>query len=116
MASTKRGKRIAFTAGSVLLALTVLIGILYGPEIRSWYAFWQDFEGLGDNAQGYSEYRHRETGIMMVRVPGGTFWMGSKKEEEEQIISEYARYVGRKRSGGAKSVAAEQPRHKTPFQ
>ncbi len=81
MATTKRGKRIAFTAGSVLLALAVLIGILYGPEIRSWYALWRDFESLGKNEQGYPEYQHRGTGIVFVGLPGGTFDMGSPETE-----------------------------------
>ncbi len=81
MATTKRGKRIALTAGSAVFALAVLIGILHGPEIRSWYAFRRDFERLGTNAQGYLEYRHRETGIVFVRVPGGRFMMGSPSGE-----------------------------------
>ena len=103
-----RGKRVVIVAG------TFLVVLLLGTVWLSWdhIRFWWRFEPLGNNEQGYPEYRHRQTGIVMVRVPGGTFWMSSKKEEEEQIISEYARHVGRKRAGGAKSVAAEQPRHK----
>ena len=37
---------------------------------------------LGKNEQGYPEYRHRQSGIVMVRLPGGTFLMGSPKTEE----------------------------------
>ena len=35
--------------------------------------------------QGYPEYRHRETGIVMVKVPGGTFLMGSPGNYLERI-------------------------------
>lgn len=35
------------------------------------------------NAQGLPEYKHRMTGIVMVRLPGGTFWMGAQKEDPE---------------------------------
>jgi formylglycine-generating enzyme required for sulfatase activity len=34
------------------------------------------------NAQGYPEFRHRQTGIVFVSLPGGTFWMGSPEDEE----------------------------------
>ncbi len=40
MATPKRGKSIALTAGGILLVLFVLVGILYEPELRSWCAFW----------------------------------------------------------------------------
>ncbi|MBI3270486.1 MAG: SUMF1/EgtB/PvdO family nonheme iron enzyme [Planctomycetes bacterium] len=33
------------------------------------------------NAQGYEEYRHDKTGILLVLLPGGEFWMGSPVEE-----------------------------------
>ena len=40
-------------------------------EMRASYLLWRDFESLGKNAQGFSEYRHRETGIVFVALPGG---------------------------------------------
>ena len=52
--------------------------------IQSWYAFWRDFESLGKNAQRRAEYRHRETGIVFVGLPGGTFLMGSPETESER--------------------------------
>jgi len=36
------------------------------------------FEYIGKNLQGYHEYMHRKTGIIMVHIPGGSFWMGEK--------------------------------------
>jgi formylglycine-generating enzyme required for sulfatase activity len=36
---------------------------------------------MGLNAQGYPEYRHRQTGIVMVRLPGGKFWMGAQRTD-----------------------------------
>jgi formylglycine-generating enzyme required for sulfatase activity len=72
-----KGKRVALAAGlgaAVVLAVAVVLG-------------WRDilllyrFERLGRNAQGYSEYRHRQTGIVMVLLPGGTFHMGAQKTD-----------------------------------
>jgi formylglycine-generating enzyme required for sulfatase activity len=36
---------------------------------------------LGESAQGYSEYRHEETGMVFVLLPGGTFLMGAQSED-----------------------------------
>ena len=41
----------------------------------------EGFTALGCNAQGYSEYTHDPTGIVFVRLPGGSFNMGSPEEE-----------------------------------
>ena len=65
--------------GAGVLALTIL-GVatwLSWPHLR----FWWLFEPLGPNAQGYSEYRHRKTGIVFVSLPGGKFWMGAQKAD-----------------------------------
>ena len=35
------------------------------------------FVEIGDNPQGYKEYRHEATGMVFVLVPAGTFQMGS---------------------------------------
>jgi formylglycine-generating enzyme required for sulfatase activity len=39
------------------------------------------FTLIGENAQGYKEYRHNQTGIDFVRLPGGKFNMGSPDSE-----------------------------------
>jgi formylglycine-generating enzyme required for sulfatase activity len=60
------------------LVLAVWLG---WPDLVSWYRFTRAFEALGRNAQGYQEYRHRQTGIVMVLLPGGTYWMGAQKTD-----------------------------------
>ena len=41
------------------------------------------FTRIGENAQGYQEYRYNHTGIVMVWLPGGKFWMGAQKIDSE---------------------------------
>ena len=72
----RRGKIIALAMGVGVLAVVLLMG-MYWQDISAWYRFVVLFERIGSNEQGYMEYRHRPTGIVMVRVPGGTFMMGS---------------------------------------
>ena len=78
---------VVFTGLAVLVvAFVVVVG--YWTEIVEWYRFRQLFESLGRNEQGYAEYRHRETGIVFVSLPGGTFLMGSPKPEETSKADE----------------------------
>ena len=62
-----------------MLAFTIL-GL---ATWRSWphLRFWHRFQPLGPNAQGYPEYRHKETGLVFVSLPGGTYWMGAQKDD-----------------------------------
>ncbi len=46
------------------------------------------FESLGKNEQGYFEYEHRESGVIMVLVPAGEFTMGSPTWEFGHEIGE----------------------------
>jgi formylglycine-generating enzyme required for sulfatase activity len=69
-----KGRRIAITAGAVALVVLASAVVLGWRDL----VFWYRFEALGTNAQGYSEYRHRQTGIIFVRLPGGTFLMGAQ--------------------------------------
>jgi formylglycine-generating enzyme required for sulfatase activity len=41
----------------------------------------EGFDPLGENEQGYPEYRHLATGLSFVLLPGGTFLMGSPEDE-----------------------------------
>ncbi len=61
----KKGRKVALVAGLALVVLSVVVVGTYWGEIRAWYAVWRDFESLGKNAQGYPEYQHRETGIVV---------------------------------------------------
>jgi len=81
MAPGHRGRIIAIlTVGAVVLVMGT-VGFIYRQEIITRYEFWRKFESLGMNPQGYPEYRHRQTVIIFVRLPGGTFWMGAQKED-----------------------------------
>ncbi len=72
-----RGKRVAMWAGALALVILCLATWFSWPHLR----FWWLFEPLGKNAKGYPEYRHRKTGIVFVRLPGGKFWMGAQKDD-----------------------------------
>ncbi len=66
---------VAAASGSAVLVVALLAGLCW-HDILAWAEFVKQFEFLSWNEQGYSEYRHRQTGIVFVRVPGGTFRMG----------------------------------------
>ena len=52
---------------------------------------------LGKNSQGYGEYRHNKTGIILIKIPAGTFTMGSELGDEKPVhkvyLDEY--YIGK---------------------
>ncbi len=77
MAHTKKGRKVALLAGLALLVLSVAVVWSYWGEIR----FALNFERLAKNAQGFTEYRHRQTGIVFVGLPGGEFEMGAPRTE-----------------------------------
>ena len=79
--ATRKGRRVAITAGAVALVVIALAVVLGWPHLVSWYRFARAFEALGRNAQGYQEYRHRQTGIVMVKLPGGKYWMGAQETD-----------------------------------
>ncbi len=72
-----RGKKPALFVAALALAVLALAFWLSWPHLH----FWWLFEPLGPNAQGYTEYRHRKTGIVFVSLPGGKFWMGAQKTD-----------------------------------
>jgi formylglycine-generating enzyme required for sulfatase activity len=72
---------------------------------------------VGQNAQGYPEYRHRSTGIIFVELPGGEFGMGNSKKDIAKLI-EVVINAGHERESKAGLVAFETPWHKvtlSPF-
>jgi len=50
---------------------------LYREEIRASYVLWVNFERLPDNERRFPEYRHRATGMVFVRLPGGKVFVPS---------------------------------------
>jgi hypothetical protein len=67
----RRGKGAAWLATG-LAVLAVGARMLFNLDwIRPEYRLHREFEGLGKNPQGYRVYRHRQTGIRFVRLPGG---------------------------------------------
>lgn len=79
MAKTTKGRNAALVVGGVVVVLLGVVFWQYWPHIQ----FYWKFAPLGFNEQGLPEYRHRKTGIVLVRVPGGTFWMGAQKDDPE---------------------------------
>lgn len=118
---SRKGRKTVVVMGAVLLMLLMLTVSFTWDHIR----FWWLFESLGNNEQGHPEYRHRQTGIVMVRVPGGSFLMGTSKEEGEQAIEELVKEWVRggwnpaqMRKVQAEQISREQPRHEvtlSPF-
>ena len=86
--ASRRGFKFALLAGAAVLAAGLLAIVLNWPHIVAWYEFRQLFESIGGTAQGYSEYRHRQTGIVFVHLSGGTFQMGAPETEAESDDNE----------------------------
>ncbi len=78
MDTVKRtSRRISISTGLLAATVLVLTVFLGWPQL----VFWYRFAPLGLNAQGFPEYRHRQTGIVFVRLPGGKFWMGAQRTD-----------------------------------
>ena len=81
MPSKRTATKLSLLAGAIAILVGLLVIGLNFSTIVAWYEFRQQFEALGDNDQGYAEYRHRQTGIIFVSLPGGTFDMGAPETE-----------------------------------
>ena len=57
-----KGKRITLLAGLVLVFGLAIAAWVYTEHIR----FWWLFKSIGRNEFGLPEFRHRQTGIVMV--------------------------------------------------
>ena len=106
MPRAPRANRLTLLAATAVVGVFAVVTWQYRREMRAWYLLRQDFESLGTNEQGYREYRHRQTGIVFVRVPGGTFWMGTSKDEAERVSEAIA-----KKPGPRVDWSHEQPPH-----
>ncbi len=82
MAKQLNRARVVLLVTGILAVVLVGAVVRYRDELVARYVLRRDFEGLGKNEQGYPEYRHRQTGIVFVGLPGGTFLMGSPKDEK----------------------------------
>lgn len=67
----------------ILAGLCAFAGLHFHED----FAFVARFQALGKNAQGFREYRHRQTGIVFVRVPGGTALLGTSDDERAVLVS-----------------------------
>ena len=81
---TPRGRTPALAAAVTVVVIIAVVIWSTWADIR----FWMDFEKLGPNEQGYAEYRHRDSGIVFVSLPGGTFLMGSPEDEDGRLEDE----------------------------
>ncbi len=86
MAKQRNRARLVLLVTGILAV--VVVGVVAWEELVAWHAVWRDFERLGKNEQGRSEYRHLPTGILFVRLPGGTFDMGSPETEPGRADNE----------------------------
>ena len=77
MRKKRSRQRLLFLAAVATVLVSGTAAWLSRDDVR----FWWLFESLGQNSQGYPEYRHRETGIVMVRLLGGRFFMGARDGE-----------------------------------
>src|SRR6266545_4606769 len=75
-----KGWSVALASGILVAIVFALAAWLSLPHIR----FYLLFAPLGRNEQGFREYRHRKTGIVFVRLPGGKFWMGAQKKNRNK--------------------------------
>lgn len=74
--------------------LTVFFGLLalFSALVASWpylsarARFHNSFEYLGVNEQGFREYRHNQSGIVMILVPSGSYWVGTSEKQSETVL------------------------------
>ena len=79
--ASRKGRRVALAAGAVAVIVLAVAVVLGWPHLIFWYRFTKVFESLGVNAQGFPEYKHRQTGIVMVLLPGGKFLMDAQGDD-----------------------------------
>lgn len=82
-------RRLVCILGVCTLGMLIIVAVLlYGG-----LGLYIEFECIGNNDQGLTEYRHRKTGIVFVKIPGGKFLMGSPESEEGRDEDEVLHYV-----------------------
>ncbi|GEM_PF-894099 len=94
-----RGTADATTAASVVLAkipaASAPAPVPPAPAASGGTVDAGDLKSLGKNAQGFEEYEHKKTGMVLIRVPAGEFQMGSADGSDDQkpvhrvVLDEY---------------------------
>ncbi len=84
----KSKKRLLLLSTTIVIALIAVTLVLNWQALVREYRFWQAFEFIEVNSQGYKEYRHLPSDIRMVLLPGGEFMMGSPQEEKGRTDEE----------------------------
>ena len=84
-------RKLMVVSGLMLLGLVVAVVLLATNwrQVKESYVLRRAFLSAGKNAQGLTEYSHRQTGIVFVRLPGGAFLMGTKEEEIPRVLERY---------------------------
>jgi len=77
MKRSSPGRRAALLAACAVLVLLLVLGWSARAQIRARYLLTTQFERLPANPQGLAEYRHPETGVIFVHLPGGRSLLGS---------------------------------------
>ena len=121
MSSRRRGGKLALRAGALALLLAALLAALSRDEIRAWYLLRTHFEKLGENEQGYPEYRHRKTGGVFVLLPGVTCEVGCTEEEwdgylRRLVADDHVSMTEDDLSDGLRSLLRYHPREFFPRQ
>ncbi len=110
-----KGKTASFLGGLVVLIAGAATLRMTWSDLLVWYGLRPHFTLLRwNNAQGYPEYRHRETGIIFVYLPGGTFLMGSSQNNSTGMsprLNPALRVRLASTVAAAARAAPEYPRH-----
>lgn len=99
-----RGARLACALGVAIVGL----GAVAGLYLRDDFLFMVRFQALGKNPQGFREYRHRRTGIVFVRLPGGAAFLGTSDDERAVLVSQVLAQTGGTNLRGANSQFSEE--------
>ncbi len=71
MSSQKRGRRLVIVLGLLIATTFSALVVANWSHVKARHILRSEFESLGENAQGYKEYRHLETDAVFVLLPRG---------------------------------------------
>ena len=105
-----KGKSARTAVFGAITMATLITGVCLWVN-WGYIELWLVFERVGWNAQGYAEYRHRQTGIVFVRIPAGSMLIGSAVEEWERVVRQYVEGFEVSRAQAEEWVGGERPEH-----